>query len=342
MSIYVNIKKDFGTFKLDVHFETDKNTLALLGASGSGKTMTLKCIAGIIKPDEGRIVINDKVVFDSEKKINLSPQKRNIGYLFQNYALFPNMTVQQNILCGIRKLKLEKEEQLKRAQEVIDLLKLNGLNDRKPHQLSGGEQQRVALARILIGNPELLLLDEPFSALDDHLKTRLQMRTKEIIHKYNIPAILVTHNRDEAYLLADNIGVVDKGRIIVSKKTKDLFENPEYYQAALLTGCKNICEGEKQNSSFKLPKWGIEIKNFKDDCQFIGIRAHSFKEATAKNGYQIEIIDSNQEPFEQLVRFRFINQIEDSEPVYWRLPKDKDVSTVKYISFDKESVLKLK
>ena len=168
MSLIVHIKKDFGSFKLEVDFKTSGEATSLLGASGSGKSLTLKCIAGILKPDEGYIELNGRVLFDSIKKINVSPQKRNVGYMFQNYALFPNMTVRQNILCGMKKYKdIDKEARLK---EMINLFKLNGLEEHKPNTLSGGQQQRVALARILVSNPEILLLDEHTAGLRDQLE----------------------------------------------------------------------------------------------------------------------------------------------------------------------------
>ena len=342
MSIFINIKKSYKTFLLEMCFESKTNTLALLGASGSGKSMTLKCIAGILKPDSGKIIINDKVVFDSENRINLSPQKRNIGYMPQNYALFPNMSVKENIVTGLHKFKLDKEEKEKQIKEIIDLLQLTGLENHKPHQLSGGQAQRVALARILVSRPDLLLLDEPFAALDDYLKTRLQMKSKEIIDKFNIPTILVTHNRDEAYLLADEIGIIDNGSLLIKKEKKELFKEPEFYSAALLTGCKNITNVIKEKNKLNLLDWGITIEAINKNCSYIGVRAHSFKKSDIKNGYEIQIIGISEEPFEKLVRFRFKNQNIDSEDIYWKINKKDTVSDVKYIEFDKKDILYLK
>ena len=165
MSISVDIEKNLGAFRLDVHFSAGSEVIALLGASGCGKSMTLKCIAGIEKPDRGRIVVNDVTLFDSEKGVNLTPQQRHTGLLFQNYALFPNMTVLQNIRAGARR----ERDGGKRASITENVIKSFGLTNLVkcyPHQLSGGQQQRVALARILVSDPGVLLLDEPFSALD--------------------------------------------------------------------------------------------------------------------------------------------------------------------------------
>ncbi|MFR5131354.1 MAG: sulfate/molybdate ABC transporter ATP-binding protein [Terrisporobacter sp.] len=168
MSLILDIEKDFGSFYLKANIKQEKGVLGFLGESGCGKSMTLKCIAGIVKPDRGRIVLNGRVLFDSEKKINLPPQERRVGYLFQNYALFPHMTTKENIEIGLS--NLSKDEKDKVVKEHLTKMKLEGFENRYPHQLSGGQQQRIAFARALACNPEILLLDEPFSALDNHLK----------------------------------------------------------------------------------------------------------------------------------------------------------------------------
>ena len=193
MSLTVDIHKQLGRFSLDAAFRADGGTLGLLGASGSGKSLTLKCIAGIERPDRGKILLNGVTLFDSERRINLPPQKRRVGYLFQNYALFPNMTVRQNILCGIR----WERDRARRAAEfrrVVELLHLQGLEEQRPDQLSGGQQQRTALARILVSRPELLMLDEPFSALDEHLRDQLQIQMKKLLDAFDGDILLVTHN----------------------------------------------------------------------------------------------------------------------------------------------------
>ena len=189
MSLYVDIEKRLGTFRLQSKFEVADETLALLGASGCGKSVTLKCIAGIMTPDRGHIVLNDRVLFDSEKKIDLTPQQRRVGYLFQQYALFPNMTVEQNILCGIRAGSRSEKRAL--AAEKIRMFRLEGLEKKHPAQLSGGQQQRVALARILCSEPQAILLDEPFSALDSYLKWELELG--ELLGAFDGPILWVSH-----------------------------------------------------------------------------------------------------------------------------------------------------
>ena len=184
MSLRAEIHKKLGAFSLDISLETQGGVLGLLGASGCGKSMTLKCIAGIEKPDSGYIALDGTVLFDSKRGINLAPQQRKVGYLFQNYALFPHMTVRQNILCG---LKWEKRREIReqKYRDILKLLQLEELQKHRPHQLSGGQAQRTALARMLVNEPHLLLLDEPFSALDSHLREKLQMELRELLKRGN-------------------------------------------------------------------------------------------------------------------------------------------------------------
>ncbi|MBQ3285982.1 MAG: ATP-binding cassette domain-containing protein [Ruminococcus sp.] len=219
--LYVNIEKKLDRYTLKAAFECDHNTLALFGASGAGKSMTLKCIAGIEKPDKGVIQLNGKTLFDSEKKINLPPQKRHVGYLFQDYALFPNMTVSGNITAGLRKLpKAERETKLR---ELINRFHLDGLEDRKPDTLSGGEKQRVALARIFASSPEVLLLDEPFSSLDTMLKLQLIPYIRGIIADFGGETILVSHDIDEVRQLCHALIPIADG------VTADAQDTEEYY-----------------------------------------------------------------------------------------------------------------
>ena len=180
MSLIIDIRKRFEKFKLNVSLEADNQVTGLLGASGCGKSMTLKCIAGIETPDEGRIVLGDRVLFDSERHINLSPQKRRVGYLFQNYALFPNMTVAQNIAVGVR----DRSRLPETVSRLIRTFYLEGNEKKYPRQLSGGQQQRTALARILASEPRTILLDEPFSALDSHLKWQLEPEFKDVLDAF--------------------------------------------------------------------------------------------------------------------------------------------------------------
>ena len=206
MSISVDIEKKLGSFHLRVAFEAENETMALLGASGCGKSMTLRCIAGILRPDRGKIVLNGRTLFDSEKHIDLPPQERRVGYLFQQYALFPHMTVEKNILAGTR--EGTRTERRDAVQKIMRTLGLEELAKRLPGQLSGGQQQRAALARILVGKPELLLLDEPFSALDYQTRLAVSGDIAQIIRREHKTALLVTHDISEAISLSDRIVVL--------------------------------------------------------------------------------------------------------------------------------------
>ncbi len=222
----VKIKKQLDNITLDVDFETNDDVLGLIGASGSGKSMTLKCIAGIEEPDSGFISIDDRVLFDSVKKINIKPQERRIGYLFQNYALFPQMTVKKNVMVSVNK-KYNKEEKLIKADEILELLNIKEIENKLPSEISGGQQQRVAFARIIVNEPDFLLLDEPFSSLDAFLRWNLAKELKSIVEKLGRKAIFVTHNINEVYYLCKNAIVLDKGREIEKNSVNELIENPK-------------------------------------------------------------------------------------------------------------------
>jgi molybdate transport system ATP-binding protein len=273
MGLEVDIRKKVKGFSLDVSFKNQGLHLGIFGASGSGKSMTLKCIAGIIDPDEGRIVLNDKVLFDSERNINIKPQKRNIGYLFQNYALFPHLTVEDNITIS---LNGKKEDIKPKLEEMIKLFKLEGLERKYPKQLSGGQQQRVALARAIIKIPDILVLDEPFSALDSHLKESLEVELFELLKTYNKEVVLVTHNREEVYKFCDYMVFLDEGKSIINENTKEIFNSPKYYSVSKLLGYNNISEIEYlTNNTLKATKWGISYKietKLNDEFSFIALR----------------------------------------------------------------------
>ena len=222
MSLQAIIKKRFSGFSLDVSLNTDGGVMGILGASGSGKSMTLKCIAGIETPDEGRIVLNGRVLFDSEKHINLPPQKRKVGYLFQNYALFPNMTVETNIAAGLSGSKEEKQEAVAR---MICLFKLEGLEKRYPSQLSGGQQQRVAIARALAMKPKMLLFDEPTSALDPELVGDVLTVMKEVALEGMTMAV-VTHEMQFARSVSSRVVFMDKGYIVEEGSPEEIFSRP--------------------------------------------------------------------------------------------------------------------
>ena len=344
MRLFVDIQKKLGDFELDIRFSSEDGVLGLLGASGSGKSMTLKCIAGIETPDRGKIILGDTVLFDREKRINLPPQKRKVAYLFQHYALFPNMTVRQNILCGLHG---EKDRQAKEQalMEILELTKLQNVADHRPHKLSGGQQQRVALARILVSRPDLLMLDEPFAALDSQLRAHLQLETQTLLKQFDRPVLLVTHDRREAYRLCDDIALVHEGNILVQKETKALFRDPESIAAARMTGCKNIATAKKTGeSTLFVPTWNVHLNTalpLRDDLCAVGIRAHYLDETVEQNRHPVQFVQTIEEPFADIFLFRFEGQDEDRPPLWWQLPKGRIQTMPSALGISPEHVLPL-
>lgn len=277
MELKVRLKQQFHNFTLDIDFSTISSRIGILGPSGAGKSMTLQMMAGIISPKKGRIVFHDSVFLDTDKRVDIKPQKRRIGYLFQNYALFPSMTVEENIGAGIRGRSSEKE---RIVAEMVQRFHLSGLEKQVPSELSGGQQQRAALARIMASAPDMILLDEPFSALDVHLKDRMQRELLGELADYPGPVFLVSHSRDEIYRFSDEILVMDRGRIIAQGPKKELFAKPSSKAAAALTGCKNFSRATRiDDHTLRADSWGIILRTKKtlpETVHFIGYRAHDF------------------------------------------------------------------
>ena len=303
MSLEVNIEKKLDGFTLRAAFTAGNTSTALLGASGCGKSMTLRCIAGIVKPDRGRIVLDGRVLFDSVQHIDLPPQQRGVGLLFQNYALFPNMTVEQNILCG---LKAEKDHAARRAAcaEMLRAMRLEPFAKRYPVQLSGGQQQRTALARILVGKPRILMLDEPFSALDSYLREEVEGEVGSLLANFAGTALLVTHNRDEAYRLCKEMIVLNEGQVLRAGRTKEVFADPQSVAAARLTGCKNILPCTPLDSrTVRLDGWDTTLRlalPVPTGCTAVGIRAHDFTPcaADAPNAIPVKAVSTSENPFD--------------------------------------------
>ncbi len=322
MSIYVDIEKKLGSFHLNVKFEAADETLALLGASGCGKSMTLRCIAGVERPDYGKIVVDGVTLFDSEKKINLTPQQRRTGLLFQNYALFPSMTVAENIRAGAKREK----DKAKREQAVSDVMErfgLAGLGRHYPAQLSGGQQQRVALARILVSQPRILLLDEPFSALDSHLRFRLEQEVREVIHRFGKTVILVSHDRGEVFRMSDSIAVMCSGMIEVQGGKEAVFAAPQTTNGAVLTGCKNISAVRMlDHHHIQALDWGVTLAlpEGLENMTAVGIRMHDVREGTGENSVLCRVVEEIENPFSYTVMLRPVDG-EGTTPIGWELDK---------------------
>lgn len=338
MSMEVEIHKKLGDYKLDVHWKSTKKRIGILGASGSGKSLTLKSIAGIEHPDQGHIQIADHVLYDSDSRICLKPQKRNVGYMFQNYALFPTMTVEQNVgaglldrqsgrkkflLTGSADAKKKKQEQV---EKMIHRFRLEGLEKRLPRELSGGQQQRVALARIMAYEPTVILLDEPFSALDVFLKDRLQQEMMELLSDYDGTVILVSHSRDEIYRFSEELLVIDDGKQICYGDTKEIFVKPEKVEAARLTGCKNIVPAKRIDEyRLEIADWGVELvlqQKISPDVTHIGVRAHEFVPVWGErkeNCIPVQVKGKAEFPFEWKYFLKATK--EDSDDICWYVQK---------------------
>lgn len=336
----VNIQKKLKEFDLDVDFELKQGCLGILGPSGCGKSMTLKFIAGIFNPDNGVVSLDsneETVYFDSNKKINLKPQKRNVGYLFQNYALFPNMTVEENVAAG-----LSKDDDINIVSEMIKRFHLEGLEKRYPRQLSGGQQQRVALARILAYNPDVILLDEPFSAMDTFLKEQLRIELVNLLRDFDRFSILVTHDRDEVFQFCDELLILDKGKIIAKGDTHELFENPGKVQVARLTGCKNISKIEVIDEyHLETLDWGVVFEvseKISPNITHIGIRAHDFSPAEKDD---VNVFDTkNAKKLEMPFEWEIIL----TNGLWWKCDKqihDHEFEIPKYLKVDPNNIILL-
>jgi molybdate transport system ATP-binding protein len=238
----VDIIKKLPEYELDISFSAEREVTAILGPSGAGKTVTLQCIAGLMTPDDGSIIVDERPLFDQARNINLKPQRRKVGMVFQNYALFPHLTCYDNIAFGIQDRPRPEIRAL--IDEYAKKLRIQQLLNRFPSQISAGQQQRVALARALITDPEILLLDEPFSALDTVTKTRLQQELLEVEGFYAGYVLLVTHDLTEAYNLSQSMTVIDTGKVLQAGPKSQVLKSPATRAVAALTGVRNIWEAD--------------------------------------------------------------------------------------------------
>ena len=305
--LFLNIEKRLPNFHLQIAFNTDDQPLGLLGGSGAGKSMILRCLAGIETPTQGQIILNNRVLFDSENKIDIPIYQRRIGFLFQNYALFPHLTVAQNIAFGIPKYIDTKTE----VEKQLIAMKLQGFGNRYPHQLSGGQQQRVALARALASNPEALLLDEPFSALDTHLRSQLEQQVTEILADYSGVTLFVTHNMEEAYRLCPNLLVLEQGKAAHYGSKYEIFQHPASVNVAQITGCKNFSRANilshQKTQEIEATDWGCNLQvgeNIPAELSYVGIRAHHLiftKDPQQVNTFPCYLVRTSETPHRMTV-----------------------------------------
>lgn len=306
MALTVRIKKRYGDFNLDVDFSAaDGETLALLGASGCGKSATLRCLAGIDRPDWGHIELDGRVLFDSRKSINLPPQRRQVGYLFQQYALFPHMTVEQNIAVCLK--RLERSARRKRTAELIARLRLEGTEKLLPRQISGGQQQRTALARILAAEPRAILLDEPLAALDSYLKWQLEAELRDVLDAFGGPVVWVSHDRGEVYRTCRRICVLGGGKSSPVTGLRELMADPGTVAAARISGCRNFVSVQPgpEAGTVSVPDWGLVLPAaapWREGVTTLGIRAECVY--PSEEGFPCQIVRVTEDVSSLLVMLR--------------------------------------
>jgi len=315
LGLVVDIQKRLANFDLDLSFATTESTLGILGGSGAGKSMLLRCLAGMESPTSGQIVLNGRVLFDAKRGINLPSRDRRIGFLVQNYALFPNMTVAKNIAFGLPK-SLSTSEVRQRVEAQLEAVQLQGYGDRYPSQLSGGQQQRVALARALASEPEVLLLDEPFSALDTHLRSQMEQAMIARLRSFNGVSLFVTHNLEEAYRVCDQLLVLGEGQALAYGSKYDIFERPGVLRVAQLTGCKNLSQATAiAEQKIIATDWGIHLQVLEPlprRLAYVGIRAHQIRfiddPHANENVFSCWLVSTSETPHRMTVFLKFNTQ----------------------------------
>ena len=327
MSLEVDIRKKFKGFELHNAFSAGTETLGLLGASGCGKSLTMRSIAGIERPDSGKIVVNGTVFFDrapgKKPKVDLTPQQRKTALLFQNYMLFPNLTVAQNVAAGIGKDVSAADRDAAVACE-LKRFGLEGFDKRYPAQLSGGQQQRVALARMLAARPGILMLDEPFSALDAHLKSVLEQNLVSLFDAFDGTILYVSHDIDEALRFCDRIAVVEDGHVMEIGTGDDLVNNPQSQAGIKLSGCKNATRAEYVDAHHvRLPRWGITVETSREvsrDVKCLGVRAFYLERADGpgENVYRARVDRVSDSRFERTALLGFLDRSPEAAPAVER------------------------
>lgn len=327
MSLEVDIEKKFKGFHLQSQFTAGDETMGLLGASGCGKSLTMRSIAGIERPDAGKIVVNGTVFFDrapgKKARVDLTPQQRKTALLFQNYMLFPNLTVAQNVAAGISK-DVSPADRDAMVQTELKRFGLSGFEKRYPVQLSGGQQQRVALARMLAARPGILMLDEPFSALDAHLKSVLEQNLVSLFDAFRGTILYVSHDIDEALRFCDRIAVVEAGHIMEMGTGDDLVNRPQSQAGIKLSGCKNATPAERAGARrVWLPKWGVEVETAADvpeGVKCLGVRAFFLERADGpgRNCFRMRVDRVSDSRFERTVLLGFCDRSEKAAPAVER------------------------
>lgn len=358
MMLEVEIEKRLADFALEARFTADRAPLSVLGASGAGKTMLLRSIAGLEDPDRGRITLNGRTLFDSARGVRIPARERRVGILFQNYALLPHRTVAENIAFGIE--RLPGNEKQEKVTSLLERTHLEGLGNRYPRELSGGEQQRTAMARALAIEPEALLLDEPLSALDTHLRSRMEAQLQQTFADYRRPALVVTHNIEEAYRLGERLLVLSRGRMAAFGAKEEVFRRPPSVEVARLTGCKNFSRARSVSENMvEALDWNCQLRVSPAPTHtvaHIGMRAHyiEFLESTegepaGRNVFPGWLARSSETPFRVTLYLRFHHPPHDADDFHvqaevtkekWREIRDRPFPW--HVRFAPESVMPLR
>jgi molybdate transport system permease protein len=330
VSLELDIQKALDTFALRVGFCTGKGAIGLLGASGSGKSMTLRMIAGVSMPDSGRIVLNGRVLYDRAAKLNIPAAQRKIGFVFQDYALFPHLTVAENVGFGLR--ALPEQERRARVARQLELLHISDLAHRYPKEISGGQRQRVAIARCMAIEPDALLLDEPFAALDPHLRRQMEEQLRVTLAHYNGVVVFVTHDMEEAFRFCTDLLVLDNGRVIAQGPKLELFERPQSVAAAQLTGCKNIVPARRlADGRIAVDAWNCELAaagEVSTALTHVGFRSHQLRfqqPADGVNTFPCWLISSSEAPHEMTLYLRLHERPQFGDPPQLQADVPKDV-----------------
>lgn len=326
----VVLQRSLENFTLDVALEAGKGAVGLLGPSGSGKSMTLRMIAGVTRPDHGRIVLNGRVLFDGASRINVPAAQRRVGVVFQDYALFPHLTVAENVAFGLA--SLPEQERQKRVERQLSALRIAELAHRFPKQISGGQRQRVAIARCMAMEPDALLLDEPFAALDPHLRRQTEEQLRESLAHFNGVVVFVTHDMEEAFRFCTDLLVLDRGHVIARGPKHHLFERPQTVAAARLTGCKNIAAARRiSGDRIHVPAWNCELvsaSEVPEELTHIGYRSHQvvfMHEHAAPNTFPCWLAGQSEAPHEMTLYLRLHASPRGDEPAHLQADVPKDL-----------------
>lgn len=327
----IDLEKGLERFRLRVRLRAGRGAMGMLGASGAGKSMTLRLIAGVVQPDKGRIVLNGRVLYDSATGENVRCARRRIGIVFQDYALFPHMTVEENVGFGLG--ALTQAERRRTVARHLERMHIAELARCRPGEISGGQRQRVAIARCMATEPDALLLDEPFAALDPHLRRQTEEQLRETLAEYRGAVLFVTHDMEEAFRFCKELTVLDDGRVIASGPKNEIFERPRSVAAARLTGCKNIVLARRSGvNRMTVDAWQCELRTagpIPDGLTHVGMRSHQIgvvPEGAGENVFAGWLAGSSEAPHEMTLYLRLHAPASDGEPAHLQVDMAKDAA----------------